>query len=42
MEYLVDQNKDLKEYLLPDWEPVEFHQDRGDMVMLLGAGNESH
>ena len=40
MQCLVGQDKDLIKYPLPDREPMELHQARVDMFMLLSVGNE--
>ena len=41
VEGTVCEDKNFKQYLLPDWEPMEFSQDGGDMLMLPGTGNEA-
>ena len=36
---MVHEDKDFKQFLLPDWEPMEFNQDGGYMLMLPVMGN---
>ena len=38
VEGTVCENEDFKWYSLPDWEPMEFNQDEGDMLMDPGSG----